>query len=64
MSRIGKMPIQIPDGVKVALDKNKVTVSGLRGEIVIDVPDIFDVNFYYNKPTISIILFYSIQSST
>jgi len=44
MSRIGKMPIQIPDGVKVALDKNKVTVSGLRGEIVIDVPDIFDVN--------------------
>jgi len=31
MSRIGKMPITIPKGVKVELNNNKIKVSGERG---------------------------------
>lgn len=34
MSRIGKMPIELPDGVKVAVDGNKVEVNGKRGQLV------------------------------
>lgn len=34
MSRIGKMPVNIPDGVTVTLtDHNKVTVKGPKGEL-------------------------------
>ena len=33
MSRIGKQPIQIPEGVEVKIEANKVIVKGPRGEI-------------------------------
>ncbi|MDX9953824.1 MAG: 50S ribosomal protein L6 [Anaerolineae bacterium] len=33
MSRIGRMPIPVPAGVKVELDGEQVTVSGPRGEL-------------------------------
>lgn len=33
MSRIGKKPIEIPAGVNVTLDGNKVTVKGPKGEL-------------------------------
>jgi large subunit ribosomal protein L6 len=33
MSRIGKLPIKIPSGVTVNIDKNKVTVIGPKGEL-------------------------------
>ena len=33
MSRIGLKPIQIPEGVEVKLDGNKVTVKGPKGEL-------------------------------
>ena len=33
MSRVGKMPINIPANVKVALDGNTITVSGPLGEL-------------------------------
>ncbi len=33
MSRIGRLPIPIPDGVEVTLDDNRVTVRGPRGEL-------------------------------
>jgi large subunit ribosomal protein L6 len=33
MSRIGKKPIEIPSGVEVKIEGNKVTVKGPRGEI-------------------------------
>ncbi len=35
MSRIGKVPVKIPEGVKVALDKAKVTVTGPMGTLSI-----------------------------
>lgn len=33
MSRIGKIPVDIPDGVKVSLDGSVVTVQGPKGEL-------------------------------
>jgi len=39
MSRIGKMPITVPSGVKVNIDGNTVTVSGPKGELSRSLPD-------------------------
>jgi large subunit ribosomal protein L6 len=33
MSRVGKAPISIPDGVKISIDKNIVSVKGPKGEL-------------------------------
>ncbi|MFZ5942544.1 MAG: 50S ribosomal protein L6 [Bacillota bacterium] len=33
MSRIGKLPVNIPDGVQVALEGNVITVKGPKGEL-------------------------------
>ncbi|MCK5513137.1 MAG: 50S ribosomal protein L6 [Deltaproteobacteria bacterium] len=38
MSRIGKMPITIPDGVKVAIDNSLVKVDGPKGHLAQRVP--------------------------
>lgn len=41
MSRIGKLPIQIPAGVTVTLNENVVTVKGSKGELSQEInPDI------------------------
>jgi len=41
MSRIGKMPITIPKGIKVELNNNKIKVSGERGALERNIhPDI------------------------
>ena len=33
MSRIGKKPIEIPEGVEVKIDSNEVTIKGPKGEL-------------------------------
>ncbi|HEX9350114.1 MAG TPA: 50S ribosomal protein L6 [Gaiellaceae bacterium] len=38
MSRIGKQPIEIPDGVNVAVDPSRVMVNGPLGELTQKVP--------------------------
>jgi len=38
MSRIGKQPIPIPDGVNIAVDPGRVTVNGPLGELTQNVP--------------------------
>jgi large subunit ribosomal protein L6 len=38
MSRIGKQPIPLPDGVNVAVDPGRVTVNGPLGELTQNVP--------------------------
>ena len=38
MSRIGKIPIPIPSGVTVNIDKNSVRVKGPKGELVQNMP--------------------------
>lgn len=38
MSRVGKLPIPIPKGVSVNINKNAVTVKGPKGELSRDLP--------------------------
>lgn len=33
MSRVGKVPVEVPDGVEVEIDGSRVTVKGSRGEL-------------------------------
>ncbi|MCK5912966.1 MAG: 50S ribosomal protein L6, partial [Desulfuromusa sp.] len=33
MSRIGKLPVSIPSGVKISLDGNSMTVAGPKGSL-------------------------------
>ena len=44
MSRVGKMPITIPSGVKVNLDGNSVTVTGPKGELSRSLPEEMNIN--------------------
>lgn len=41
MSRIGKLPIQVPSGVTITVDSDVITVTGAKGELV--VPHLSDV---------------------
>lgn len=38
MSRIGKLPVQIPKGVSVNLEKNKLTFEGSKGKLTLQLP--------------------------
>jgi len=38
MSRIGKNPISVPSGVTIALDGNRITVKGPKGELARAIP--------------------------
>ncbi|MGS2764284.1 50S ribosomal protein L6 [Sinomicrobium sp. M5D2P9] len=40
MSRIGKSPVNVPDGVTVTIDGNTITVKGKLGELTQEVKDI------------------------
>src|SRR5690349_19642616 len=37
MSRIGRMPIEVPDGVTVSVDPGRVSVKGPKGELTTQV---------------------------
>ncbi|OGF21248.1 50S ribosomal protein L6 [Candidatus Falkowbacteria bacterium RBG_13_39_14] len=37
MSRIGKLPIEIPEKIEVKIDSDKITVKGLKGELSQDI---------------------------
>ncbi|MEE3140272.1 MAG: 50S ribosomal protein L6 [Actinomycetota bacterium] len=39
MSRIGKAPISVPDGVTVEVSANAVTVAGKQGELSQEIPE-------------------------
>lgn len=41
MSRIGKLPIQVPSGVTITVDSSEITVKGAKGELT--VPHLSDV---------------------
>jgi large subunit ribosomal protein L6 len=43
VSRIGKRPIPVPEGVEVDIKKNKVTAKGTLGELSIDVDPVIKV---------------------
>lgn len=39
MSRIGKLPIEVPDGVKIGIEPGRLNVAGPKGELSVPVPD-------------------------
>ena len=43
MSRIGRLPIDIPSGVDVTVDGSAVTVKGPKGELSLTVPSPIEV---------------------
>ena len=53
MSRIGKMPITIPSGVKVNIEGNTVTVSGPNGELSRSLPGDMMLNLEGDVLTVS-----------
>jgi large subunit ribosomal protein L6 len=53
MSRIGKEPVPIPDGVDVALAGGTVTVKGPRGELSHTVPDGVTVDLTDNQVVVT-----------
>ena len=38
MSRIGKLPIEVPDGVKIGIEPGRLSVTGPKGELRVPVP--------------------------
>lgn len=44
MSRIGKKPIEIPNGVKITIDNGKITVESGKNKICKDIPPRVEVN--------------------
>lgn len=53
MSRIGKLPIEIPNGVTVTIDGNKVNVKGSKGELEQEISDNIKVEVNENVLTVS-----------
>lgn len=53
MSRIGKMPIPIPSGVKVNIEGESITVNGPKGELSRQIPTDMVVNLESDVLTIS-----------
>lgn len=45
MSRVGKLPIPIPEGVKVNIDGNRVTIGGPKGELSRELPGNMRVSY-------------------
>jgi large subunit ribosomal protein L6 len=53
MSRIGKMPIPIPSGVKVNIEGESITVNGPKGELSRKIPTDMVVNLESDVLTVS-----------
>ena len=53
MSRIGKLPITIPDGVEVKMDGNKIFVKGPKGSLEKEINPIVNVTIEGNTVTVT-----------
>ncbi len=54
MSRIGRMPIDIPSGVDVKIEgNNKVTVKGPKGTLVKELPEEMEIKVENNQVTVA-----------
>lgn len=52
MSRIGKLPIEIPSGVTITIDADVITVKGAKGELT--VPHLSDVTVSQNDGVVKV----------
>ena len=53
MSRIGKLPINIPAGVEISIDGNKVTVKGKEGVLTQEVNPSIQINYDKDKAEVT-----------
>jgi large subunit ribosomal protein L6 len=53
MSRVGKKPVIIPEGVSVTLDGKKITVKGKLGELSMDIHPLIEVRVEGNSIVVS-----------
>ena len=53
MSRIGKKPVPVPQGVTVTIDAQTVKVKGPKGELQVQLVDLVDVKLDNNEVTVS-----------
>ncbi len=44
MSRIGRLPVNLPDGVSAVIDNNVLTVKSNKGSLTLDIPSVIKVN--------------------
>jgi large subunit ribosomal protein L6 len=49
MSRIGKMPVIVPDAVKVTISDRTVSVEGPKGKLQLDLPELTEVKLDDNQ---------------
>ena len=61
MSRIGKLPINIPAGVEISIDGNKVTVKGKEGVLTQEVNPSIKVNYDKEKAEITFTIDYCLN---
>jgi large subunit ribosomal protein L6 len=54
MSRIGKLPINIPQNVDVNYSESKITVKGKFGELEIKIPDVIEIIHDNNTLKVSV----------
>lgn len=54
MSRIGKQPINIPEGVEIKIDQDKINVKGPKGELSQDVHRLVKVEQKENELIVSV----------
>ena len=52
MSRIGRMPVEVPSDVKVTLDGNKITVKGPKGTLTRELHKDMIIEMEGNKITV------------
>ncbi len=53
MSRIGKLPVVVPDGVQLSLNGNTVQVKGAKGELTYAVPSVVKIAMENGKVQVS-----------
>ena len=54
MSRIGKQPVNVPDGVNVTINDGVVVAKGKLGELSVSVPDILKVELKEKELVVSV----------
>ncbi len=53
MSRVGKKIINIPEGVEISIDKDKITAKGPKGELSVAIPEEIKVEMKDKEITVS-----------
>lgn len=54
MSRIGKQPVELPEGVTATIESKKIAITGPKGEVVVDVMKGFVVEQKENRIEITV----------